>query len=55
MTVEKRFVDYLICTECIMQKEVCGSLVNGNLIYPYQNIVVKERVSLFPCPEDSPT
>lgn len=43
MTVEKKksFLDYLMCTKWIKYKEVRGSSVNGNLIYPYQNIVVK--------------
>jgi len=46
-----------MCTERITYKEVCGFYVNGNFIYPYQNIAVKEvePYSLFLCPEDFST
>lgn len=44
-------------TEWIKYKEVCGSSVNRNFMYPYQNIVVLEvePYSLFFCPEDFST
>lgn len=46
-----------MCTEGIKYKKVCGFSANGNFIYPYQNIVVKEvePYSFSLCPEDFST